>query len=836
MSSFIHKLIKRGIPVGYCITLLLVGLMVTLTCLHVFTTQREGKLFAANVADKIFSITFSNIELGIKNEIAPVLSGISISADLSQGQTVANIQEAKQYILPAFINMLQAYENILAVNNGYHDGSFFSVTAIRTDPVRQRYGAPEGTAYAIWAVVPDSTAANLVEYWEYLNAEQQSLAIVTKPNAYDPRTRTWYTMAINTPDVVMTQPYVFTTSKEMGLACSKRMLHGNGVVSVNIMLKNFDNILRAENFSPQGQLLLLDTNKRLLASSPSLSRADSAAQAQFQPLKTVADSDNPLLQALLSHVNTETLDSTTPLRETVNGQEYFAQIARVTMGRDALLLLAYAPTTDFLPFSQKFFQNMALFSLVILAIFLPLVVLLARYMSTPLAQLMQEIRHIRHLDLAPAPHVNTWVYEVRRLYRAFILMKNTIRRHRAALLHNKLALEGIVQERTQELAAACDRAEAATSAKSAFLAMMSHEIRTPISGIIGMTHLCLETQPTGQQQHYLERILFAATNLVGIVNDTLDFSKIEAGKLSIETVPFNLHELIHNIEQIIGSTVSDKKLVLDLHIAKDVPAWIEGDSLRLAQVLHNLLSNAIKFTERGAISLHVTRSTDQQQYMLRFAVRDTGIGLTLEEQSRLFTAYEQAETSTARRFGGTGLGLSISRSLVHLMGGEIHLTSQKNVGSTFFFDLPLHLADTNPDKYSSLQDEDLPESLWGARVLLVEDDEINQEIATALLEALRVQVDVANNGQEACAMVSKAQANAPYALVFMDVQMPVMDGISATRHLRSQGFTLPIVALSASATQGDTNDSLAAGMQDHIAKPFSRYALVQALRHWLKPL
>lgn len=834
MSSLLHKLIKRGLPVGLCIALLLVILVAALTLLHMLNTQREGNNTAAAAADHIFSLTFSKVELGITTEIMPVLSSISVAADFVQEQGVTNIQQATQQLLPASVNILKAQENTLAINYAYHDGTFFSVTAMRNDTVRQGYKASPACAYVIWSVIPDPEhPKNYLEYWEYLDTNLTSLSTRTKAQSYDPRTRAWYTMAIGTSELVMTKPYIFTTSRELGLACSQRMLHGKGVLAINIMVKNFEDILDKATFSPHGQLLLIDRQQRIIASRLPLQQ-NGNEEPQSYALEDSKKISDPVLQSLLRNRENSSPSDKVPFRESVEGKEYFAQIASVHLGRSDLLLLAYAPQDDFLPFSRHFFRNMTLFSLGILVLFLPLAIVLARYMSQPLAQLIKEIQNIKNLDLARTPQVSTWIYEVRRLYRAFALMKNTIRRQRVTVLHHKRTLESTVQERTKELSLACNRAEAATTAKSAFLAMMSHEIRTPISGIIGMAQLCLETQTTAQQKHYLDRILFAATNLVGIVNDALDFSKIEAGKLTIEKEAFNLHELIHNIEQSLITAVHSKKLELHIIIANDVPMWIEGDSLRLAQVLHNLFSNAIKFTEQGCVKLHIIRSIQDQQDMLVFTMQDTGIGLSPEEQSRLFTPYEQAEKSTARRFGGTGLGLNISRSLVHLMGGEILVKSKKGVGSEFSFCIPLHMADSM-HQHNTATEECLPETLWGMRILLVEDDEINQEIAKTLLESLHMDVDVAPNGQEACTLVAQAQkTQKPYKLVFMDVQMPVMDGITATKHLRAQGFTLPIVALSANATQTDTNDSLAAGMQDHISKPFSRETLILALRQWLR--
>lgn len=339
------------------------------------------------------------------------------------------------------------------------------------------------------------------------------------------------------------------------------------------------------------------------------------------------------------------------------------------------------------------------------------------------------------------------------------------------------------KEAEHTLARARDLAEQTTRLKSDFLANMSHEIRTPMNVIMGMAHLALDSQPSAQLRNYLQKIYTAAEGLLGIINDILDFSKIEAGKLQVEEVEFPLESLLGQLAEQAALRVQAKGLELLLDIGPDVPNVLLGDPLRLGQVLTNLLSNAIKFTEQGEITVSVrveARSADQVR--LRFAVRDTGIGLEPAQCTHLFEAFTQADSSTSRRYGGTGLGLAICRQLVDLMGGEIAVESQPGVGSTFHFSVPLRLSAAPSLEAPPLVDGD---ELLGMRLLVVDDNSSAREILAGMLEALRFQVDCAESAAEALERLEAARrAGQPYALVIMDWVMPEMDGIEALRTLR----------------------------------------------------
>lgn len=410
-----------------------------------------------------------------------------------------------------------------------------------------------------------------------------------------------------------------------------------------------------------------------------------------------------------------------------------------------------------------------------------------------------------------------------------ILFKNLFESERSALRK----LNSTLEAQADELQRLKNEADRANKAKSEFLGTMSHEIRTPLNAVIGMSYILLKENPRPEQKNNLKVLKFSAENLLSLINDVLDYNKIEAGKLILEDSPFDMNNMLESVFSAFQMKAEEKRINLKLHLPEGgFHSTYRGDVTRVTQVLNNLVSNAVKFTEQGTVSLTCQVDEEEEFSSITFTIKDTGIGIPEELKEKIFDSFIQAHPSITRKYGGTGLGLAISKELVKLMGGDLHLDSQVGKGSTFEFTLMFNKIE--PSEIRGLLDVDGIDAhpLKGVRILVAEDNAVNAIVSRKFLEGWGAQIELARDGKEAI----ERWRQGDFDLILMDLRMPELDGVEATRYIReskSQHANIPILALTASAMLEEQNEIFKAGMNEYVSKPFNPEELLSKIQKQL---
>jgi signal transduction histidine kinase/CheY-like chemotaxis protein len=652
---------------------------------------------------------------------------------------------------------------------------------------------------------------------------------------YDARSRPWFKGAMalaSDEDIHWTEPFIFRSSLEPGLSAVVRFTAPDGAryaMSSDIKLTDLSRLTRGIVAGRSGFTAVLTADGKVLG----LPR-DPRFESDAATLAAVLQSVPQVGVAPLTEAHRLWQARGVPHRELLvfehDGTRWLAVFRSIRFGAQTFWVCTLAPAADFQPATGWHALFVALLACGALALGGMIAIRLSRRISTPLEQLTEESARIGRLELEEPVQVPSRWREFRALARAQETMRLALLTATRRLAQARDTLEVKVEERTRQLAQAKAAADAAREAKAAFLAQMSHEIRAPMNAIVGLTRLALKGELPPPQRAYLHKIEHAGRHLLRIIDDVLDSTKIDAGMLRLERSEFALADLVDGVAGLVGEGAAAKGLAVSVGIDPRLPVRLAGDPLRLGQALLNYASNAVKFTERGAIHLGARLVEDLgHELLVAFEVSDTGIGLAPEQISRLFTDFQQAEASTARRYGGTGLGLSIAKRLAELMGGGVAVDSVYGEGSCFRFTARLGKVTTTaappPVAAAAVRP---PPSLAGMRVLLAEDNEVNQEIVTALLVEAGAIADVVSDGEAAVRMAQSRR----YDAVLMDVHMPVLDGLEAARRIRAlpDGEALPIIAMTGNVLAEELAQCRAAGMNDHVAKPIVPARLWQALQ------
>ncbi|MBL8387505.1 MAG: response regulator [Hydrogenophaga sp.] len=773
----------------------------------------------------------------VVNALVPPVSTSGAEAERTRNW----LRDTAAFELMAYA-LTQQSPNVPYLYFGTTDGSFFGLER-------------EDGRFIVREIHPGESGRR---HYDIAQPGDRSRLVKVEASVYDPRKRPWYQLAASTGKRVFTDVYRSAVKKQFDLTLAQPIFDTDGktllgVMAVDMSLARLTDLIRSTRISDHAVTYLVDGQGRMVASSvdEDLSVIVNDKYQRITPLQ----SREPLVRESYAQLFA-------PGRQVTKGEPGLVRLEterdwlqRLGLTSNRLIalqrpfgakyeldwqLVVVAPEQDF---TRQVLQARQ-WSLVAMAALIGVGALVAFLVARRLsAQFLQLNRSASLVGTGSVPPVQDRapfreVYNLSRVMHDSALKlqayNREIKRKNKALHESALLLEERVRLRTSELATSREEALAAVKAKAGFLAVMSHEIRTPLNGVVGMSELLSETGLTPSQKELLGVLKVSSEQLLSVVDDILDFSKIESGKLALEALPMDLHAAVTGVCNLMRVRAQEKGLLLTMDLPADVPRTIIGDITRLRQVLLNLLSNAVKFTHYGEITLRVWEEKNAAPLTLGFSVSDTGVGISPQRQGDLFQPFSQGDTSTARVYGGTGLGLMICRHLVELMGGRIQVHSQTGVGSTFSF--TIHTQVARAEDVAAPAAPGLPMAQRGHRLLVVDDNLTNLNVASAMLTRLGYLHDTRDNGLRAVEAVEQAlREQRPYALVLMDSHMPEMDGVATTRQIRERlGPAAPVVlGVSASSLPNDRARCLDAGMADYLAKPLELQSLGLALQRWL---